>query len=586
MRIPILSSLLAGSAFALTACASSSLEDVCTSDAVTSALPSSADLPRGVKLYTDSVNATVVTNYTVAADNAYPGASGLSFCNVTFNYYHPELNDTIQLLYWLPAPSDYTNRYLTVGGFGFAISQGTEGLPAGLVYGAATGTTDGGFGWGAELNEIFLRADGVPNLEYLESFAYKSIHELTVIGKAFTKNFYESATGSEKLYAYYQGCSEGGREGFSQVQRYSDQFDGVVIGAPAIRLPVEDIIQGFPSVVETTVGYAPPPCEMEKIINDTISACDGLDGRYDGVVSRTDLCKLHHNATKSVGSSYYCAASSGGGGMRRRQMSSSSTPEQSGNVTEAAAKIANEVWQGMHDSEGRLVYYSLQPSADFSDGETTYNTTTGKWEASLNSFVVEWVNLFLKEQNASTLSIDGVTYDTMRKWMVEGIRKYPQLQTTWPDLEGFSASGAKIIHYHGDADPGMVPASSLLYQDQVRKTMYPSLSYNESYARINEWWRLYLVPGAGHCAPSTSMPNGPFPRTVLGSAIDWVENGVVPEKLNATVLSGEREGEEHKLCTWPLRPLWHNNGTDMECVFDQQSIDAWLPELTSIPIDI
>lgn len=64
-------------------------------------------------------------------------------------------------------------------------------------------------------------------------FGYLAHHELSTIGKAFTKEFF--GMNSTKLYSYYQACSEGGREGFSQVQRFGEEWDGAIIGAPALR---------------------------------------------------------------------------------------------------------------------------------------------------------------------------------------------------------------------------------------------------------------------------------------------------------------------------------------------------------------
>jgi len=68
--------------------------------------------------------------------------------------------------------------------------------------------------------------DGTANTEALLMFGYKAIHEMTVVGKAFAAEFYSS--GSSKIYLYYQGCSEGGRDGWSQVQRFPAQFDGAI----------------------------------------------------------------------------------------------------------------------------------------------------------------------------------------------------------------------------------------------------------------------------------------------------------------------------------------------------------------------
>lgn len=489
--------------------------------------------------------------------------------------------------YWLPSPDQFQGRYLTTGGGGFSISSGEQGLGNGLVYGASAGTTDGGFGsWSAQLTDVILASNGSMDFQKLYNFGYRSIHEMTVLGKELTKNFY----GSDSIYSYYQGCSEGGREGWSQVQRYGSQFDGAAIGAPAFRMAFQQVAHLFSNVVEVTEDYYPPSCELEKINNDTIAGCDELDGRKDGVVSRTDLCKLHYNVSSSIGEPYACAASSGGGGpMRKRQMGGgSASPAVNGTVSAKAAKIAAIINKGIYDSKGRQAYVSFQPATGFSDAATTYNSETGQYEATASGIGVQWVNYFLKKIESTELSLDNVTYDTLRDWMIQGMQEYADtVQTTWPDLTDFQAAGGKVIHFHGESDNSIPTDSSVIYHDAVRKIMFPGLGYNESHAALSDFYRLFLVPGAGHCGVNSEQPNGPFPQNVLGSVIEWVENGVNPEKLNATVISEDATvtDKEQKLCSFPLRPFWHGNST-MECVYDQASIDSWLPKLDAISMPV
>jgi tannase len=116
--------------------------------------------------------------------------------------------------------------------------------------------------------------------------------------------------------------------------------------------------------------------------------------------------------------------------------------------------------------------------------------------------------------------------------------------------------------------------------------MYPNMSFNESTKALGDWYRLFLVPGAAHCAPNTAQPNGPFPQTNLAVLIDWVEKGVVPETLNATVLQGSHVGENAQICAWPLRPYWKNNGTVMECQYDQASINTWLYDFDAFKLPV
>ncbi|KAJ5186521.1 hypothetical protein N7449_011285 [Penicillium cf. viridicatum] len=152
----------------------------------------------------------------------------------------------------------------------------------------------------------------------------------------------------------------------------------------------------------------------------------------------------------------------------------------------------------------------------------------------------EWVSHFLDlkdEGNISTL--DGVTYDTFIGWMKEGMTRYmDSLQTTLPDLTTFHGNGGKIIHFHGEQDSSIPTGSSVHYYDSVRQTMYPGKSYNASYTR-------------------------------------WVEQGIVPHTLNATVLQGDNKGTNEQLCAWPLRPYWKGSEKTLTCEYDQASIDTF-----------
>lgn len=341
-------------------------------------------------------------------------------------------------------------------------------------------------------------------------------------------------------------------------------------------------------VVEQTLGYYPPPCELQKIVNETISACDALDGKIDGVVSRTDLCKLSYNINSTIGTPYHCAPSSFTSYRKAKRQNTYKLPTQNGTISAMGVAVAREILSGMHDLDGNRVYFSYQPTAAFTDAETVYDYETDSWKADLTVSNSEWAEKFLQLLNGTTLpTLDGVTYNTLRDWISIGWQKYGDiLQTTYPDLGPFHKAGGKIIHYHGESDYTVPTASSVRYYESVRQIMYPGLSLNQSYDALGDWYRLFLVPGAAHCGPNPLQPNGPWPSTTFPTLIDWVENGVYPKMLNATVLQGEHKGEEQKLCAWPLRPLWLNNGTDMQCVYDQKGVNTWFYDLNAFKMPV
>jgi tannase len=199
--------LLASSAGAAYA---ASLASVCRTSYVTSVLPIDGTL-NGITIDTTSVTANAVYNESHTGGTFFPDST-IDYCNVTFKYSHNGLGDSVILGYYMPAPSSYKSRFLATGGGAYAIQSGSMSAPGGVMYGAASGYTDGGFG-GLSVNfdEVFLLANGTINWPIVYMFGYQGIKEMTIIGKQFTSNFYGG--NDTKVYTYYQGCSEGGREG-------------------------------------------------------------------------------------------------------------------------------------------------------------------------------------------------------------------------------------------------------------------------------------------------------------------------------------------------------------------------------------
>ncbi|KAE9400963.1 tannase and feruloyl esterase [Gymnopus androsaceus JB14] len=429
------------------------------------------------------------------ADGFYPGITASSAA-VTAN---PVTNVSV------------SNRYLSTGGGSYASPLEPCLFPEKSFMARSQEPTDGGPECTMDWQSIYM-------------FSYQAIHELSVVGKAFTKEFF-NMTDTTKLYSYYQGCSEGGREGWSQVQRFGDEWDGAVIGAPAFRYAFHRFstcTQGSSNRLWDTLLQ---PCELEKIVNET----------NHSLVDDNDIDVL-------IGESYYCAATTG--------------------ITGTVSA------EGVADSDGNQVYFSYRPSAAFDDAETEWmNETSQSWEVTPSSLGGETVAVLLQLQNITNIpTLDGATYDTLRDWIWQFWNRYSDsLMTTLPDLTPFMSSSGKVLHYHSESDYSIPRTSSVHYYESVRSVMYPGLSYNDSVDAMNDWYRLFLVPGAGHCAPN---------------------NGVEPVTLNATVLQGDDIGMVQQICSWPLRPLWTSNGTVMECVYDQKSIDNWQYDLNAFPLPV
>ncbi|KAF7871617.1 hypothetical protein EAF04_003724 [Stromatinia cepivora] len=303
---------------------------------------------------------------------------------------------------------------------------GEEGRRGGGEEGSLrTLITDGGLGgFTRNFDTTFPIVNGTANHDSLFMFAYQAHHELTLIGKQFTKNVF--GMGDDKLYAYYQ--------------RYADERGGAITGAPAMRFAHQQIQLMYSNMVEKTLGYYPPPCELEKFMNLTIAACDPMDGKIDGVIARTDLCKLNFNLKCTIGEPYYCAAVAASTG----KSSSPAIPAQDGTVSAQAVAVAAKILDGLHDSQGRCATWELPVSE-------------------LGSvFPVRFIEL-LDSSVFDAGAFGNVTYDTLGGWMYTGWQLHEDaLQTMWPDITPFHVVGGRVLQFHGEAD-NRIPTASFAH---------------------------------------------------------------------------------------------------------------------------
>jgi tannase len=352
------------------AASATSLGKACTKEFVKSNLPTSEDIiTLGITIDENSVTANTYRNYSVT-DATFWENVNIDFCEVTFAYSHENLDDRIVVEYWMPLAKNFENRFLATGGAAYQISNGSGGadMSGGVAYGAVTGLTDGGLPyWGStDFDDVVLLGNGTANWPAIYNFAYQAIAEMTEIGKAFTKNYFglrdsTSKENIDKVYTYYIGCSEGGREGMSQAQKAPELYDGIIAGAPAMRYGQQQVNHIASPIQIQTIGHYPPSCVFDTVINATINACDKLDGKADGVISRSDLCFERFNVSSMIGKSYSCAASSedslGLGYGKRKRAASSTTPAQNGTISAMDVEVIQDLLTGLVGSTVETAYF-------------------------------------------------------------------------------------------------------------------------------------------------------------------------------------------------------------------------------------
>src|SRR5687768_8949885 len=193
----------------------------------------------------------------------------------------PSSDSHIEMELWLPA-ENWNGKFLAVGNGGWAGTISFDAMATGLRRGYATASNDTGHKGGSA-----SFAPGHP--EKLIDFGYRAMHEMAVQSKALIQAFYRRAP----QLSYYQGCSTGGRQGLMSAQRYPEDFDAIVAGAPVYNMVHLNVSQ-----VAVQVGMLRnpsslvPPEKRTLFANAVVAACDQRDGVKDGIISEPRACKF------------------------------------------------------------------------------------------------------------------------------------------------------------------------------------------------------------------------------------------------------------------------------------------------------
>ncbi len=428
-----------------------------------------------------------------------------AFCRVAATLM-PSSDSDIKIEVWLPAPA-WNGKFQGVGNGGWAGAISYGAMASALQEGYATASTDTGHTGG---NASFA----IGHREKVIDFAYRAVHEMAVKSKTIIAAFYDRAA----RFSYWAGCSTGGRQGLMEAQRYPEDFDGIIAGAPANnqtqlcawRIAVEaKILQEPASVV--------PRTKLSLVNRAVLAACDALDGVTDGLL--TDPHQCHFDPTTLL-----CRGGDGDNCLTPPQV-------QAVKVGYAPAK----------KKTGELIYPGLVPG-----GETGWAMLTG---ASPEPGVID-VGMFRYVAHEDP-AWDWRTFDLDRDTALVDT-KAGFIDATNPDLSAFRARGGKLLVYHGWNDGGsggaISPENSVNYYLSVLARMGP---------QQDKWLRLFMVPGMTHCG------GGPGPNQVnwMAALERWRESGVAPDQLIASHVSDNRVDMARPICPYPQVAQYHGVGS-------------------------
>jgi feruloyl esterase len=458
---------------------------------------------------TSLVNITAIERFNVTVQgtrfNTTGTVSNINFCDVQVYLTHGGAGDKVRIALWLPLTA-WNGRFMGTGGAGFKAGVFDPALAEGVAAGFAAGATDAGVG---------LDNDPQPwanSTQLIANFVHLSVHEMTVVGKTLTTSFY----GQKPAYSYWHGCSQGGRQGYVEALLYPQDYDGISANAPAINW--DRLLPGFLWPYLQTLHKPVEACKLAAITAASIPACDLLDGGADGLIVHPPDCDF--NAQSMVGKE-------------------AATCNNDKIITAEDAAIWNSIRAGPKDKDGKLLWYGVEPGTDLSFLTFAPFPPADQW---LKSFI-------LRDPGYNSSSL---TYEQYLDAFATSVAEFGE---SWgspdADLSPFKKRGGKLITFHGWADQSIPAKGTIEYWNRVGEAISPG-STNSSGDHVNEFYRLFMAAGVGHCA---NFGYGPGPLYVVEALVKWVEEGTAPDALFAAGF-----GQTRNLCYYPRRLKYNGVG--------------------------
>ena len=426
-----------------------------------------------------------------------------------------------EIKFSLLLPDTWNRKFLMGGGGGFVGSVVNQALEPDFLanpvvnIGYATVGTDTGHP-GSPLDASWA----LNNLERQLNFGYLAVHRTAEVAKAILRSYY----GSPETRAYFFGCSNGGRQGLMEAQRFPDDFDGIVAGAPAADFAgigaqfIKDVRAQFPDPKNVTPLI--PSETMKTIAKQILDKCDALDGVKDGVMEDPRACTI------DAGTELMEVTAA-----QRAALRTIYAPTRVGGET----IFPGQPFGGEGEVPGWPVWISGAPPR------------TGQPQSPSLRFIFG-TQLF-KYLVFSNPEWDYTKYD-LSTWKADTTRVASFLNATNPDLDAFKSKGHKLLLWHGWADAGLSALGTIKYYDAVT-ARDPT---------VDDYVRLFLMPGVLHCAGGA----GPD-KTDWVSALDaWVDGGKAPERIIARKVVNGATTRTRPLCAYPQRAVYTGSGSTDE----------------------
>src|SRR5215467_4311674 len=429
-----------------------------------------------------------------------PYTSLPAFCRVQLTA-KPSSDSDIKIEVWMPQ-NGWNGKFQGVGNGGWAGVISYSAMADAVRAGYASASTDTGHVGGRGTFAL-------DHAEKLVDFSWRSEHEMTVKAKDVIKAFY----GTGPRLSYWNGCSTGGRQGLKEAQMFSDDYDGIIAGAPANRTAISLWIAD--AVLKDPASYI-PPAKYPIIHQAALNACDSKDGLKDGLNDDPRKCDFDPKVL-------LCKAGDGAECLTAPQV-------------KAAKQICSPA---INPRTGKELFSSLVPGTELGWGVQAQGP-----EPSANIYD-QYRYVVFKDANWDWKTFNFDT-DVERGDRPENLI----MNATDPNMKAFFSHGGKLLLYHGWSDPNVATLNTIKYYQNVVATMG-----GESRSMNNV--RLFLEPGMGHCGGG----EGPNVFDKVGPLEKWVENGKTPERLEASHSTNGKMDRTRPLCPYPQVAKYKGTGS-------------------------
>ncbi len=445
------------------------------------------------------------------------------FCRVV-GVVKPELNFEV----WLPA--QWNHKYIAVGNGGLAGTLVYNGMIDPLNRGYATSSTDTGHVAGGANDGAWA----LGHLDRVINYGQRGVHEMALAAKAIINAYYNSAP----VHSYFSGCSYGGKQALTEVQKYPRDFDGVIAGDPA-NWTTRHLTASHIWVGQAVDGDGWLPPAKVQLLGDAVNAaCDAIDGIRDGVLNDPRKCHYDPGALE-------CRSGDGPNCL-----------------TGAQVAAVRKIWNGPKDEEGQQLYPGLERGGEAGPaGWVQWVTGTQPGRGAHLGLGVPFMKYIVYEdpnwdfRTFKYTSAPGLESDL--EYVEDKVGRV--FDSIDPDIRAFRANNGKLIQYHGFSDPDIPPANSINYFESVVERV-GGRNNPRALSDTKEFYRLFMVPGMQHCG------NGPGTAQfdTLTALEQWAEQGKPPEQMIGGHFTNGKLDRTRPICAYPMEAKYKGSGSTDE----------------------